>query len=154
MGVVDHGLYSSLLDGTQEYQQARPKLDAFIRKADAYFSRQSGAALELDGLRRLDAELDLLNGPLHDLSLVANQRMAEQVDARNKSMQQHIVVSNWLMAFEWALILGFATIVVRQLRQLERRRHELEELTDVLEQARVQAEAGSMAKSVFLAYES
>lgn len=151
VGVVDHGLYSSLLDGTQEYQQARPKLDAFIRKADAYFGRQSGAELELDGLRRLDTELDLLSGPLHDLSLVANQRMAEQVDARNKSMQQHIVVSNWLMAFEWALILGFATIVVRQLRQLERRRHELEELTDVLEQARVQAEAGSMAKSVFLA---
>ena len=40
-------------------------------------------------------------------------------------MQQHILVSNWLMVFEWALILGFAVIVVRQLRQLERRRHEL-----------------------------
>ncbi|RBH34997.1 hybrid sensor histidine kinase/response regulator, partial [Pseudomonas sp. MWU13-2860] len=55
------------------------------------------------------------------------------------------------MVFEWALILGFAVIVVRQLRQLERRRHELEGLTDSLEQARVQAEAGSMAKSMFLA---
>ena len=151
VGVIDHGLYSSLLDGTQEYLQARPKLDAFIRKADAYFGRQGGAGLDLDGLRRLDAELEVLSGPLRDLSLVANQRVAEQVDARNKSMQQHILVSNWLMVFEWALILGFAVIVVRQLRQLERRRHELEGLTDSLEQARVQAEAGSMAKSMFLA---
>ena len=45
--MIDHGLYSSLLDGTQEYLQARPKLDAFIRKADAYFARAAPVLISM-----------------------------------------------------------------------------------------------------------
>ena len=150
VGIIRSGLYQSLLQRQPEYQKMQPKLDGFIRQGDALLSRP-GALRDAAALERLAGQLAGLADGLHDMSLRANQSMAERSDQRNRAMEQHIAIGNWLMGFEWALTLGFGFTVIRQLRQLEKRRQALEALTARLEDARKQAEAGSLAKSVFLA---
>jgi hypothetical protein len=53
--------------------------------------------------------------------------------------------------FQCLLILVFAVTVVRQMRALEQRRRVLEQLAQSLEEARIEAEQASRAKSAFLA---
>ncbi|MEO9383365.1 ATP-binding protein [Chromobacterium phragmitis] len=150
IGIIRGGEYRTLLQDQPLYLTMQSRLDAFIRQGDAYFSANASAhdPARLGRLERIAASLA---GGLHDLSLQANQAGAQQVDNRNRTMQQYIAVSNWLMAFEWVLIFGFGFTVIRQLRQLDKRRLALETLTGSLEEARRQAEAGSLAKSAFLA---
>ncbi|WP_052877923.1 ATP-binding protein [Chromobacterium subtsugae] len=150
VGIIRSGLYQSLLQDQPEYRTMQPRLDRFIRQGDALLSRP-GALQDPAALERLASQLASLADGLHDMSLSANQAMAERSDLRNRAMEQHIAIGNWLMGFEWALALGFGFTVIRQLRQLEKRRQTLEILTARLEEARKQAEAGSLAKSVFLA---
>ncbi|AUH50939.1 hybrid sensor histidine kinase/response regulator [Chromobacterium sp. ATCC 53434] len=150
VGIVRGGLYRSLLQALPEYQRMQTQLDAFIRQGDASLENRASLPDKAE-LARLEHQLEQLNGGLHDLSLQANQAVAERVDSRNRTMLQQIAIGNWLMGFEWVLILGFGLIVIRQLRQLEGRRLALESLTVSLEEARSQAEAGSQAKSAFLA---
>ncbi|UTH73478.1 ATP-binding protein [Chromobacterium sp. IIBBL 290-4] len=150
IGIIRTGLYKSVMQDLPSYQQMQTRLDGFVNDGDQFFRDQTG---KLDGARlaRLEAELQQMSEGLHDLSLQANESVAEMVDGRNRTMKQHIAISNWLMGFEWLLILGFGTIVFRQLRQLERRKSELERLTSKLEDARNEAETASLAKSAFLA---
>ncbi|MCD4504110.1 ATP-binding protein [Chromobacterium piscinae] len=150
IGIIRGGQYRLLLQDQPQYLLMQSRLDAFVRQGDAYFSAEP-AAHSPARLARLEQLSASLSDGLHDLSLLANQAAALQVDNRNRTMQQYITVSNWLMGFEWVLIFGFGFTVIRQLRQLEKRRRALETLTDSLEGARRQAEAGSLAKSVFLA---
>ncbi|WP_158020827.1 ATP-binding protein [Chromobacterium sphagni] len=150
IGIIRSGLYKSLLQDLPEYRRMQPRLDAFVQKGDALLASPAAARTPA-ALAQLEGQLAALANGLHDMSLQANQAVAELVDDRNRTMQQHITIGNWLMGFEWVLILGFCFVVVRQLRQLERRRLTLETLTTRLEDARKQAEAGSLAKSAFLA---
>ncbi|MFB9157283.1 ATP-binding protein [Chromobacterium violaceum] len=150
VGIIRGGQYRRLLQDQPQFLLMQARLDAFIRQGDAYFSA-ANAANDHARQARLERLSASLSDGLHDLSLQANQAAALQVDNRNRTMQQYIAVSNWLMTFEWLLIFGFGFTVIRQLRQLEKRRQTLETLTDNLEEARSQAEAGSLAKSAFLA---
>ncbi|WP_434627233.1 response regulator [Chromobacterium sp. CV08] len=150
IGIIRGGLYRSLLQALPEYQRLQAPLDAFIRQGDASLENRDTLP-DKATLARLERQLGQLNDGLHDLSLQANRAVAERVDSRNRTMLQQIAIGNWLMGFEWVLILGFGFTVIRQLRQLEGRRLALESLTVSLEEARSQAEAGSQAKSAFLA---
>ncbi len=134
-----------------EHARVIDSLKAFIADADPWLAESSDRPLAAPDLQRLADRLAQLQAPVHDLVLRANQVNAELVGQRNDAVQQQIRLGIGLTAFLCLLTLVFAIISARQLRQLARRRQELERVNGHLREAQAQAEAANEAKSAFLA---
>ncbi len=140
-----------LFADSAEHRETIDAVQRFIARADLAL----GAKPELEPnpvflAERLPA-LQSLGASMHGLSLSAAHRVAEQMEQRNQAVQQQNQLGLGLTIFMSVLTLVFATIALRQVRQLRQRRVVLEELATNLSQARRDAEGASQAKSAFLA---
>ena len=126
-------------------------VDSFIRRADIYLGSETRASLSPQAANALLTELQALDEPIHNVMLEASHRVAAQVTERQQQVRQHNQIGLALTGFLLAMVMVFAGIAMRQMRQVEQRRRRLERLADQLRDARIEAEAASEAKSEFLA---
>ena len=140
-----------LVDFGQDHVQAMAALDAFVRKHDPVLSENASRPLTRAAAITALADLSILFEPIHDLTLRANQRIAENVGDRNDAVRDQVRLSMGLTVFQSLLTLAFAMLTVRQFRSLARGRWELQQVANTLQEARTEAEAASQAKSAFLA---
>jgi signal transduction histidine kinase/DNA-binding NarL/FixJ family response regulator/HPt (histidine-containing phosphotransfer) domain-containing protein len=126
-------------------------LTRFIAEADPWLAEAVTTPLSQAPLTALVEQLDAQAPAVHDLILKVNQLSAENVARRNTASGQLTRQGISLTIFQSLLTLAFVAIAWRQVRALARRRQELEELATNLDEARLQAEAASRAKSAFLA---
>ena len=126
-------------------------LDGFIVRAEVYLGADAGSRLGEAAAMALLAELELLGEPIHQLLLDASHQVAAQITARRDQVRQHNEVGLALTVFLSAMVLVFAGIALRQMRQLEQRRQHLETLADQLRDARITADSANAAKTAFLA---
>jgi two-component system, sensor histidine kinase len=127
------------------------KLQAFVARADRWLGSPPAAVPDHAVLREMLPELDSFSGPIHGMSLGAGHDVSQRIVERNKAVRQHNRLGIGLTLFLSALTLAFAGLAMRQMRQLQARRHTLESLAHSLREARRDAEAASAAKSAFLA---
>ncbi len=132
-------------------EQVLRDVHAFVAHADTVIGPDSRPSLAAPFWRDLEERLAPLAEPIHELSLQANRGIAEQVAARNDAVRQQNRIAIGLTVFQSLLTLLFAVVVVRQLRALQQRRAHLEALAVSLQEARLEAEQASRAKSAFLA---
>ena len=126
------------------------QLRAFVAAADQWLG-PSAPPIDLAGVRAVLERMTPLAEPVHDMAMWANDTMAAQIGARNALVREQNRIAIALTVFQSLLTIGFAVIVVRQLRALEQRGAALERLAARLQEARRGAEAASHTKSAFLA---
>ena len=134
------------LEGEPDYEDLLPRLQALVRQLDTALARRERAQLApvLAALRALGPDVQAL-------SVRANSRLSELVDAQLREVRALRQAVGWLMAAQVGVLLAAAAaLVLRQRRQGEERRR-LEALHEALRQARDAAEAANRAKSQFLA---
>jgi signal transduction histidine kinase/CheY-like chemotaxis protein len=151
LGLVDHERAARIMAAQASYAPTMAQVRTFVKHADRYFGENPQAQLTPDALKALQAELDTLSVPLHDLSLSASHLLYERVTQRNNAVRTQSKQGIALTFFQCVLLLVFAFVVLRQFRALLQRRERLEILADRLTAARAEAESASRAKSVFLA---
>ena len=149
--LVEPQRVAHLIDFGQDHVQVMAALNAFVRKHDPLLAEAATQPLTQQATAAALADLVPLFDPLHDLTLRANQRIAENVGDRNDAVRDQARISIGLTLFQSVLTLTFALLTVRQFRSLRRRRRELQGVADNLREARAGAEAASQAKSAFLA---
>ena len=140
-----------LVDFGPEHQRTLQALHDFIRRHEALLGEVASGPLPREHVQRVLAEMAPLFEPVHDLSLRANQAVAEQVGQRSDTVRAQTRLGIGLTVFQSLLTAAFALLTLRQFRALARRRRELEQLAEHLQEARTEAEAASQAKSAFLA---
>jgi len=126
------------------------QLHAFVTAADQWLG-PGAAPIDLAGVHAVLERMTPLAEPVHDMAMWANDTMAAQIGARNALVREQNRIAIALTVFQCLLTIGFAVIVVRQLRALEQRGAALERLAARLQEARRGAEAASHTKSAFLA---
>ena len=135
--------------------EASPKvlaeIDSFIHRADLYLGAEPRGPLSPQAARALLAALEALAEPIHQVMLDASHRVAAQVTERQGQVRQHNRIGLALTGSLLAMVMVFAAIALRQMRQVEQRSRRLELLADQLRDARIEAESTSAAKSDFLA---
>ncbi|MFO1328185.1 MAG: response regulator [Rubrivivax sp.] len=147
----DTAMRRTTLAALPQLDETLARINAFIAAADRSFAQDLDAAQRRAALARLLPDLDDLSDPIHQLSLDAAHRANEEETARHLLLHQHSRFTLGLTGFMALLVLAFATLALRQMRQLRRRHRVLEALTVDLHAARRAAEASSQAKSQFLA---
>lgn len=140
-----------LLAAGEVSPQVQREIDSFIRHADIYLGSNPQGTLSPQAASALLSSLEALGEPIHAMMLEASHRVAEQITERQMRVRQHNQIGLALTVFLLAMVVGFAAVALRQVRQVEERRRRLELLADQLRDARIEAEAASQAKSEFLA---
>jgi two-component system, sensor histidine kinase len=140
-----------LMPSQREFQDVVERTHAFVARADRLLGPAPAQALDSKALRALDAELAMLDGPIHTLALEATHGVSAQVALRNEALGAYNRVGIALTALLTVTTFGFALLAFGQLRRLDERRLSLERLAGALRQAQHEAEAANRAKSVFLA---
>jgi signal transduction histidine kinase/DNA-binding NarL/FixJ family response regulator/HPt (histidine-containing phosphotransfer) domain-containing protein len=140
-----------LVNFGQEHVLTMAALDAFMRKHDPVLAENASRPLTREAATNALADLSVLFDPIHDLTLRANQRIAENVGDRNDAVRDQVRLSMGLTVFQSLLTLAFAMLTLRQFRSLARSRWELQQVANTLQEARAEAVAASQAKSAFLA---
>ncbi|HEV7913523.1 MAG TPA: ATP-binding protein, partial [Albitalea sp.] len=151
VGLVDHERAAGIMSTQAIYPPTMVQLRAFVAQADRYFGEARQSPLTPAAMRELQARLDALSVPLHDLSLGASHLLYERATQRNNAVRAQSKQGIALTFFQCVLLLVFAFIVLRQFRALLLRRDRLQTLAGRLGAARIEAESASRAKSVFLA---
>ncbi len=149
--LLDSARPRALLLGQPEQLTTRAAIDRFITEADTALGPQATRRPDAAFLAELQPQLQALGPPLHAMTQLASNRVAEQMQERNLTLRQLHHAHLGLTVFLVGLVAAFAAVALRQLQTLERRRAALEKLADELRQARQDAEAASQAKSMFLA---
>ena len=142
---------SRVLSNLATGQNTIRELDSFSSRADLYLGSQPRATISESAAAALLADIERLGEPIHQLLLDASHHVAAQITARRDQVRQHNEAGLLLTAFLSAMVLIFAVIALRQMRQLETRREHLETLAQELRDARALADRASAAKSAFLA---
>ena len=97
----------------------------FVERADPMLSEQSAIALQPDMIDRLLRDLEPLVEPIHDMSLLTIEFMDDAVNQRNAAAREQVLVSIALTVFQGLLTMIFAALLIRKVRSLEKRSHEL-----------------------------
>ncbi len=134
-----------------EFGRTLDQLDAFVAAADRGLGAQPVVAADVDFITALLPRLEALDATVHAVARGAAQRLAAEQDQRARLVRSQNQLGLGLTVFLSVLTLAFATIALRQVRQLRERRVALEDLAANLRQARREAESASEAKSAFLA---
>ena len=140
-----------LLNHLAAAQDTLRELDTFSARADVYLGTQPRVPISASAAAALLADLERLNDPVHQMLIDASHHVTAQIAARRDQVRQHNVAGLLLTAFLSAMVLIFAAIAMRQMRQLELRRGHLEALAHELRDARSAADSASATKSAFLA---
>ncbi len=130
--------------------QAVAQLQQFLKECDQWLGPDA-PPLDAAGARAVLARTEPLAEPIHDMAVWANDGMAGKIGDRNAAVREQNRIGIALTVFQSLLAIGFAVIVVRQLRAAEQRGNALEQLATRLQEARREAEAASRTKSAFLA---
>jgi signal transduction histidine kinase/HPt (histidine-containing phosphotransfer) domain-containing protein/ActR/RegA family two-component response regulator len=101
-------------------------------------------------LRAFAQRVDALGATLHDLTQDTHLYVAAANEDYARRIATQTQVSIGLTVFQSVLVLGFALLALRQVRELQKR-HGLEAMAQAQHEARLEAEAASRAKSAFLA---
>ena len=115
---------------TEQQLRTVAQLKQFIRHADAWISGDVSVALTPQAVNQLLDELQLLGGAIHDMSLWSLTVMGETIADRNNAARRQGYISMALNIFQGLLTLGFAALLICQVRAVERRRQELERARD------------------------
>ena len=134
-----------------EHPRVMAALHQLVAEMDRVLGPEAPEQAEPATLAALLLRFEAVAPAVRDLSLLANQAVAESITQRNEAVRQQNRIAIGLTVFQCLLILVFAVVVVRQMRALEQRRRVLEQLARSLEEARTEAEQASRAKSAFLA---
>ena len=141
----------ALIGQEPEHQHTLNQIEGFIAAADRALGANAGTPLDTAFASDLLPSLVALGTPLHQLSLGAAHRVANQAELRTVAVREQNQLGLALTVFLSVLTLAFALIALRHVSQLRERRLALEELATKLRQARREAETANEAKSVFLA---
>jgi two-component system, sensor histidine kinase len=151
IALVDPQRVHAALPGTPQHLATLRQLNEFVRHADPLLSDQALAPLTPQALAELRAEAEQLVVPVHELALLASQFTVQRSAQRDRALREHQHTSFGLILLQSVVTLGFALLLVQQLRAASRRQAELAELAGRLEAARAAAEVANQSKSVFLA---
>ena len=151
ISLVDPERVHAALPGTPQHLATLQRLNEFVRHADPLLSDEAGAPLTAQALATLRAEAEQLVVPVHELALLASQFTVQRSAQRDRALREHQHTSFALILLQSVVTLGFALLLVHQLRAASRRQAELAELAGRLEAARSAAEVANQSKSVFLA---
>ncbi len=102
----------------------------FIDHADAFLSENARSPLKPEVIVQLLSKMETLSEPIHDMSLLTTEVMVETVSHRNAAAREQVHISIALNIFQGLLTLAFAAMLIRQVRSLEKRSHELGRATD------------------------
>jgi signal transduction histidine kinase/DNA-binding NarL/FixJ family response regulator/HPt (histidine-containing phosphotransfer) domain-containing protein len=132
-------------------RQVLARLRDLVSRLDPLLGPEAPAQIDPARIRVFLPEFEALGKSVRDLSLLANQAVAETITRRNEAVRDQNRIGIGLTIFQFLMIGAFAFVVVRQVRALEQRRSELETLASRLQDARAEAEQASRTKSAFLA---
>ncbi|MEX8493515.1 ATP-binding protein [Sphaerotilus sp.] len=132
-------------------RQVLAQLRALVARMDPLIGPDAPAHIDPARIREFLPDFDDQEKNVRDLSLLANQAVAETITRRNEAVRDQSRIGIGLTVFQFLMIGAFASVVVRQVRALEQRRSELETLAHSLQDARAEAEQASRTKSAFLA---
>jgi len=151
IALVDPQRVHAELPGTPQHLETLHMLNQFVRHADPLLSDEALAPLTPQALAALRNEADELVVPVHELALLASQFTVRRGAHRDRALREHQHTSFALIVLQSVVTLGFALLLVQQLRAASRRQAELAELAGRLDAARASAEVANQSKSVFLA---
>ena len=126
-------------------------LAEFVRRQTPVLGPNASRGLSQQAAVASLADLSSLFEPLHALTLQSNQLIAAQLQQRDRDVREQSRLNIVLTIFQSLLTAAFALLALQQFRSLVRRRQELQQVADNLQDARREAEAASQAKSAFLA---
>jgi len=106
------------------------QINQAIRHTDAFLSENSTAALTPAVILQLLSKMEPLSEPIHDMTLLITQAMVKTISHRNAAARDHVHSSIALTLFQGLLILAFAALLIRKVRSLEKRSHELRRATN------------------------
>jgi signal transduction histidine kinase/DNA-binding NarL/FixJ family response regulator/HPt (histidine-containing phosphotransfer) domain-containing protein len=127
------------------------RVHAFVERTDQLIGPDTTPPMDPGFWRQFADGMAPLSAEIHELALQANRDIADQVALRNEAVRRQNGIAIGLTVFQSLLTLLFAVVVVRQVRALQQRRAHLEALASNLQEARLEAEQASRAKSAFLA---
>ena len=151
IALVEPARTRDVMPELEEQRRVLALLHALVARMDTVFGPDAPAPIDPVQVQRLLPEFEAMTKSVRDLSLLANQAVAEGISRRNEVVRNQSRIGIGLTIFQCLLIGAFAYVVVRQLRALEQRRNELEQLAQHLQVARTEAEQASRTKSAFLA---
>lgn len=140
-----------MIDADEAFLRTLQQSDDFVHAADRALGAAPEVPLDRAFVAALLPALEALTVPMHELSLGASHRVAEQLEARGRTVREQNLLGLALTVFLSMLTLAFAYTALRQMRQLRERRLALEDLAGSLRAARREAESASAAKTAFLA---
>jgi signal transduction histidine kinase/ActR/RegA family two-component response regulator/HPt (histidine-containing phosphotransfer) domain-containing protein len=135
----------------EQHRWVIARLHTLVARMDRILGLNAPRLVDPAEIQALLPEFEEAAQSIRDLSLLANHAVAEGVTRRNEAVRDQNRIGIGLTMFQCLLIGAFAYVVVRQVRALEQRRSELEQLARHLQSARTEAEQASRAKSAFLA---
>ena len=130
LAVMQSMRISSFVEPLPTHAKTIELIRQFIDHADAALSENSQAALTPGLIMQLLTEMDPLVAPIHDMTLMTTQVLVRTVSRRNADARRQVHISIALTVFQGLLTLAFAILLIRQLRSLEKRGHELGRATD------------------------
>lgn len=151
IALVDPQRVHAELPGTPEHLATLALLNDFVRRADPLLAEDSDAELTATDVARLRAQADALFDPVRGLTRLASQFAVQRSSQRDRALHEHQRTTLTLTLLQCLVTLGFALLLVRQLRAASHRQAELAELAQRLDAARSAAEVANQSKSVFLA---
>lgn len=151
ISLVDPQRTREVMPELEVQRQVLERLHKLVARMDPVLGPDGPALVDPSQIRGLVAEFESVGQSVRELSLLANQSVAEGITRRNEAVRDQNRIGIGLTIFQCLLIGAFAYVVVRQVRALEQRRSELEQLARNLQLARTEAEQASRSKSAFLA---
>ncbi len=119
VAAMDSAGTRNLIRDQASYDSALLALKSFVKSADHVLG-QSPDRINTDALtREIQTQLELLNGPVRDLSVDASQTSALIVGERAKEVQSQLITTAALITFLCLLTLLFAIATLRQNRRRE-----------------------------------
>jgi signal transduction histidine kinase/ActR/RegA family two-component response regulator/HPt (histidine-containing phosphotransfer) domain-containing protein len=149
--LVDPAHVQAPLPRTPQQLSTLARLNDFVRFADPLLSSERDQPLSAAEIAALRARAEALVEPVHELSLLASQFTVQRAEQRDHALHEHQRTSLTLTLLQSLAALGFALLLVRQLREASQRQAELAGLARRLEAARATAEVANQSKSAFLA---
>jgi two-component system, sensor histidine kinase len=151
ISLVDPQRTRDVMPDLPVHREVHAQLLALVERMDPVLGMDGPVLVDPAQIEALLPAFDRISHAVRDLSLLANQAVAEGTTRRNEAVRDQNRIGIGLTVFQCLLIGVFAAIVVRQVRALEQRRSELEALAKRLQDTSDAAQQASRAKSAFLA---
>ncbi len=151
IALVDPQHVHAPIPDTPRHLQTLQALQAFVREADPVLDAQRAAPPTPQALQALRQHAAQLAAPVHELSRLASHFTVERAEQRDAALREHQRHTLALTLVQGLAALGFAALLVRQLRAAARRQDELAELAGRLDAARAAAQVAHQGKRLFLA---